>query len=125
MKPEPAPDSRLTNGTIHQPVARDSPNKPMAASPQPTISKTRVPARAPSRPLLALAMKYAVVKAASNSPRPASGACRESRMYGQATPSAPAGRPKVTNSTSGGPALIQPRAPAAGADCGALTRGKG
>ena len=122
MRPEPPPSRRLTDGIIHHAVARDSPSKPAAASPQPPTSTTGVPRRAPRAPLLALATKYAAVKPASRRPRPASGASSEARMCGHATPRAPAGRPKLTNSTRGVPPRIQAVPLAVRADLGSITR---
>src|SRR3989442_7946981 len=92
MRPEPPPSSRVTTGTIHHAVARPSPSKPAAASPQPLATKTAVPRRVLSAPLPALATKYAAVNAASKRPSPASGAPNEARQGGQAPPLAPAGK---------------------------------
>src|SRR3989442_2239917 len=122
MRPEPPPSSRVTTGTIHHAVARPSPSKPAAASPQPLASKTGVPRRVPNAPLPALATKYAAVNAASKRPRPASGAPSEGRIAGHATPMEPPGRPKTTKRTRGVPVRIQMVAPAASADLGSITR---
>src|SRR3989442_10957248 len=125
MRPEPPPSSRVTTGTIHHAVARPSPSKPAAASPQPLASKTAVPRRVLSAPLPALATKYAAVNAASKRPSPASGAPSEARMGGQATPMAPAGKPRATKRKRGVPVRIQVGAPAPSADLGSITRRMG
>ena len=101
MRPEPAPARKLTTMTIHHSGARARPSQATALRAQPPTRRPEVPSRPVSGPLVALARKYAIVKVASTSPRPASGAPNEARMYGQATPSAPAGSPSVTKVRSG------------------------
>src|SRR5438445_225791 len=98
---DPAPARRLTTMTIHRSGARARPSQATALRVQPPTRRPEVPSRPVSGPLVALARKYAIVKVASTSPRPASGAPNEARMYGQATPSAPAGSPSVTKVRSG------------------------
>src|SRR5437867_6133163 len=101
IRPEPAPARKLTTGTIHHSGAKARPSHATVLRPQPPTSRPEGASRPVRGPLAALARKYASVKVASRRPRPASGAPKEARMYGQATPIAPAGSPSATKVRSG------------------------
>src|SRR2546430_1610115 len=101
MRPEPAPARKLTTMTIHHSGAGARQSRAGALRGRPPRRRPEVRRRPGRGPLVALAKKSAIEKVASTSPSPASGAPNEARMYGQATPSAPAGSPSVTKVTRG------------------------
>ena len=64
-----------------------------------------MPNRAITRPLTALDTKYPLANVASSSPSASSGKSNVARIDGQATPSNPSGKPRLTKPSDASPSV--------------------